>query len=48
MLGGGLRLHRNGQGVHHHLGVSAFADHAVVNTHSLVPVTDDIPAEVPP
>jgi alcohol dehydrogenase len=46
LVGGGLRLHRNGQSVHHHLGVSAFADHAVVNTHSLVPVADDIPAEV--
>lgn len=40
---GGSRL-SGAQGViHHHLGVSAFADHAVVSRRSLVPVARDIP-----
>ena len=46
LLGGGIRLHRNGIDVHHHLGVSGFASHAVVNRQSLVPVDDDVPADV--
>jgi alcohol dehydrogenase len=32
--------------VNHHLGVSAFATHAVVDTRSIVAVEDDIPVEV--
>jgi len=32
--------------VHHHLGVSAFATHAVVSTTSVVRVDPDVPAEV--
>ncbi|MBG6107298.1 zinc-binding dehydrogenase [Frigoribacterium sp. CG_9.8] len=46
LLGGGIRLHRDGQPVSHHLGVSAFATHAVVNRASVVRVDRDIPAEV--
>ncbi|CAA9239518.1 MAG: Alcohol dehydrogenase [uncultured Blastococcus sp.] len=46
LLTGGRRLHRDGEPVHHHLGVSAFADHAVVDRRSLVPVDDDVPADV--
>jgi len=46
LLTGGRRLHRNGQPVHHHLGVSAFADHAVVDRRSLTPVDDDVPPEI--
>jgi alcohol dehydrogenase len=46
LLGGGLRLRRGGQIVRHHLGVSAFATHAVVNRHSVVPVPRDVPPEV--
>ncbi len=46
LLGGGLRLHRNGQTVWHHCGVSGFASHAVVNRLSVVPVPRDVPAEV--
>jgi len=42
MLGGGRRIRRNGQDVHHHLGVSAFAEHAVVSRRSLVKVTKDL------
>ncbi|MEU0876670.1 alcohol dehydrogenase catalytic domain-containing protein [Nocardia brasiliensis] len=46
LLGGGRRLRRDGAEVHHHLGVSAFATHAVVDRRSVVPVDDDVPPEV--
>ncbi|ONM47805.1 alcohol dehydrogenase catalytic domain-containing protein [Nocardia donostiensis] len=46
LLGGGRRLHRDGAEVHHHLGVSAFATHAVVDQRSVVPVDDDVAPEV--
>jgi alcohol dehydrogenase len=42
LLGGGRRLSRDGIPVHHHLGVSAFATHAVVDTRSVVAVDDDV------
>lgn len=45
MLAGGRRLSFAGEPIHHHLGVSAFADHAVVSRHSLVPVPADMPLE---
>ena len=46
LVGGSVRLHRAGEVVHHHLGVSAFATHAVVSRSSVVPVDDDVPAEI--
>ena len=46
LLGGGRRLSRDGQPVHHHLGVSAFATHAVVDVRSVVPIEDDVPPDV--
>jgi alcohol dehydrogenase len=46
LFDGGIRLHRDGEPVHHHLGVSAFATHAVVDRRSAVVVGSDIPAEV--
>jgi alcohol dehydrogenase len=46
LVGGVRRLHRDGAEVHHHLGVSGFATHAVVNRHSVVVVDDDVPADV--
>lgn len=46
LLSGGRRISRAGTDVHHHLGVSAFATHAVVDERSVVPVDDDVPAEV--
>ena len=46
LLGHGRRLHRDGTPVAHHLGVSAFADHAVVSRRSVVPVDLDVPADV--
>ncbi len=46
LLGGGIRLGRAGHPVHHHLGVSGFATHAVVNRASVVPVPPEVPPEV--
>ena len=46
LLGGGMRLSREGRGVFHHLGVSGFATHAVVHAASAVPVPDDVPPPV--
>jgi alcohol dehydrogenase len=46
LLGGGMRLSRAGDKVFHHLGVSGFATHAVVNRASVVPVPDDVPPPV--
>ncbi|GAA4684631.1 zinc-binding dehydrogenase [Frondihabitans cladoniiphilus] len=52
LVGGGDRLHRASSGsvasevVKHHLGVSAFATHAVVSTTSVVRVDADVPPEV--
>ncbi|PWC06617.1 alcohol dehydrogenase catalytic domain-containing protein [Mycetocola zhujimingii] len=46
LVGGGLRLHRGGDPVRHHLGVSGFASHAVVSRTSVVPVDPDVPAEI--
>jgi alcohol dehydrogenase len=39
-------LHRDGQEVFHHLGISGFADHAVINRRSVVAVGDDIPPQI--
>lgn len=46
LLGGATRL-RDGDGapIHHHLGCSAFASHAVVSRRSLVRVDPDLPLE---
>lgn len=46
MLGGGRRLSVGGQPVHHHIGVSAFAEHAVISRRSLVKIETDIPHEI--
>nr|WP_226759605.1 alcohol dehydrogenase catalytic domain-containing protein [Arthrobacter sp. SO3] len=46
LLGGSRRLSRDGEPVHHHLGVSAFATHAVVSRRSVVPVGADVPAHI--
>ncbi|MFF3567169.1 alcohol dehydrogenase catalytic domain-containing protein [Nocardia jiangxiensis] len=46
LLGGGRRLQRDGETVQHHLGVSGFATHAVVDRRSVVPVDDDVPPEI--
>jgi len=45
LLGGGKRLHDENGDVYHHLGVSGFAEYAVVSTHSIVKVDPEIPFE---
>jgi Zn-dependent alcohol dehydrogenase len=46
LLGGGCRLHDGDTPVNHHLGVSAFATHAVVDRRSAVRVDADLPPEI--
>ncbi|MCO5130480.1 MAG: zinc-dependent alcohol dehydrogenase family protein [Xanthobacteraceae bacterium] len=46
MLGGGFRLHRDGARIHHHCGVSCFAEYATVSRRSLVKVRDDVPLHI--
>lgn len=46
LLGGGRRLSRDGHEVNHHLGVSAFADHATVDRRSVVRVDPDVPSTI--
>lgn len=46
LLGGGTRLHRHGEEIKHHIGVSGFATHAVVSRNSVVPISSDVPPEV--
>jgi Zn-dependent alcohol dehydrogenase len=45
LLSGQRRLHHNGDDVHHHLGVSAFAECATVSRRSLVKVDRELPLE---
>ncbi len=46
MIGGGHRLSEGDTPVFHHLGVSAFATHAVVDERSAVRIDGDIPPEI--
>ena len=48
LLGGGWRFQDAGSGdaLHHHLGVSAFADHTVVSSRSAVKVPGDLPFDL--
>ncbi len=46
LIGGGSRITRDGAPVSHHLGVSGFASHAVVDERSVVAVDDDVPPGV--
>ena len=44
MPGGGFRWRlEDGSPIHHHLGISAFAEHTVIDRRSLIPVPNDIP-----
>src|SRR5690349_8622067 len=45
LLSGARRLHCDGVTVNHHLGCSAFADHAVVSRRSVVKITPELPLE---
>lgn len=42
LMSGAVRLRRDGRPVLHHLGVSGFATHAVVDRRSVVPVDNDV------
>lgn len=46
LIGGGRRLHHGGRTIAHHLGVSGFATHAVLDASSLVPVGNDVHPDV--
>ena len=43
LLGGGRRLADHGAAINHHMGCSAFADHAVVSRRSLVKIDKELP-----
>jgi Zn-dependent alcohol dehydrogenase len=45
LLSGARRLHRNSTDVHHHLGVSAFAEYATVSRRSLVKIDRELPLD---
>lgn len=45
LLSGARRLHRGGHDVHHHLGVSAFADYATVSRRSVVKIDRELPLD---
>jgi alcohol dehydrogenase len=42
LLDGTTRLHRNGQRIHHHSGVAAFAEYAVISKDALVKIDPEI------
>ncbi len=46
LVDGTSRLHRDGEQLHHFLGVSCFAERAVVSRGALVPLPDDVPAAI--
>lgn len=46
LLNGDIRLSECGHPVHHHLGASAFASHAVIDRRSAVNIPSDIPVEI--
>lgn len=46
LLSGERRLSCEGEPVHHHLGVSAFAEHAVLSRRSLIKIDPELPLEI--
>ena len=46
LLGGGTRLSKDGQAIHHHMGLSAFAEYAVISERSAVVIPKDVPLDV--
>ena len=46
LLGGTSRLSRDGERLHHHVGVSSFAEYATVSRRSLVKVDKDVPLDI--
>ncbi|QPC43900.1 alcohol dehydrogenase catalytic domain-containing protein [Kaustia mangrovi] len=45
LISGARRLHRSGGDVNHHIGVSAFADHAVLSRRSLIRIGREFPLD---
>lgn len=45
LLSGARRLRRDGVAIHHHVGVSAFAEYATVSRRSLVKIDPELPLE---
>lgn len=45
LISGARRFRRGGQAIHHHVGVSAFAEHTVVSRNSLIRIDPDLPFE---
>ncbi len=45
LLSGAKRLHRNGQDINHHLGVSGFAEYATISRRSCVKVDRELPLD---
>lgn len=45
LISGARRIHWKGKEVHHHMGVSAFAEHAVMSRNSLVKVDKSLPLD---
>lgn len=45
LLSGERRIFRDGKPIHHHMGCSAFADHAVVSRRSAIKVDPDLPLD---
>jgi alcohol dehydrogenase len=43
LLSGERRLHKDGADIHHHLGISGFAEYAVVSRNSLIKVDPEVP-----
>lgn len=46
LLEGGIRISDHDRPIHHHLGASAFATHAVIDMRSAVRIDPDIPVEI--
>lgn len=46
LLSGEIKLYLEGDQLHHHLGVSGFAEYAVIDRRSLVKVDPDIPLDI--
>ena len=47
LLTGARRIHSGHEIINHHLGCSAFAEHAVVSRRSLVKIDKALPLDVP-
>lgn len=46
LMSGAFRLRRHGEAVHHHCGVSSFAEYATVSRNSLVKIDRDVPLHI--